>query len=129
MPEPGDLLARRVRPFIEAALLDTRVVGMLGARQVGKSTLASTLASEPSGREMVTFDDQATRTAATQDPTGFVAALPTPVVIDEVQRVPDVLLAIKQRVDSDTTPLHRRANRSFWRSSRGPSDQCSLGWR
>jgi uncharacterized protein len=53
---------------------------------------------------VLTFDDQATREAAEQDPTGFVADLPTPVVIDEVQLVPDVLLAIKQRVDDDLRP-------------------------
>jgi uncharacterized protein len=53
---------------------------------------------------MLTLDDQATRDAATADPTGFVAGLATPVVIDEVQRVPDLLLAIKARVDRDQAP-------------------------
>jgi uncharacterized protein len=98
---PRDYVERHIRPRVEEALADTRVVAVLGARQVGKSTLVEAIASDA---EVVTFDDQATRIAADGDPTGFVAALPTPAVIDEVQRVPDVLLAIKQRVDRDASP-------------------------
>jgi uncharacterized protein len=79
---------------VEEALGDTRVVVVLGARQVGKSTLVQRIADSRGAMPVLTFDDQATRVAAGQDPTGFVADLPTPVVIDEVQRVPDVLLAI-----------------------------------
>jgi len=81
------------------ALEDTRVVAVLGARQVGKSTLVQSIASGERPSAVLTLDDQATRDAATSDPTGFVAGLVTPVVIDEVQRVPDLLLAIKVRVD------------------------------
>lgn len=86
------------------ALDDTRVVVVLGARQVGKSTLVEQIATEDRPARMLTLDDQATRDAAFADPTGFVAGLATPVVIDEVQRVPDLLLAIKTRVDRDQTP-------------------------
>jgi uncharacterized protein len=89
---------------VEEALGDTRVVVVLGARQVGKSTLVQRIADSRGAMPVLTFDDQATRVAAGQDPTGFVADLPTPVVIDEVQRVPDVLLAIKQGVDDDPRP-------------------------
>jgi len=53
---------------------------------------------------ILTLDDQATREAAAADPAGFVAGLVTPVVVDEVQRVPNLLLAIKVRVDRDPTP-------------------------
>ena len=53
---------------------------------------------------MLTLDDQATRTAAERDPPGFAADLATPAVIDEVQRVPDLLFVIKQRVDADRRP-------------------------
>jgi predicted AAA+ superfamily ATPase len=89
---------------VEEALQDTRVVAVLGARQVGKSTLVKTIADEYLGARVVTFDDQVTRAAAQDDPTGFAMGLDLPVVIDEVQRVPDVLLAIKQRVDQDPSP-------------------------
>lgn len=86
------------------ALGDTRVVAVLGARQVGKSTLVQAIAADDRPATVLTLDDQATRDAATNDPTGFVAGLTTPVVIDEAQRVPDLLLAIKVRVDRDAAP-------------------------
>lgn len=97
-------LQRHLRPHVVEALADTRVVVLLGARQVGKSTLAQEIAMHDHPAGVVTLDDRATRGAAERDPTGFIADLGTPVVIDEVQRVPDVLLAIKQRVDADTRP-------------------------
>ena len=95
---------RHVRGRVEEALEDTRVVVVSGARQVGKSTLVAQIATSRGIRTMRTFDDQATRQVARDDPTGFIAELAAPAVIDEVQRVPDVLLAIKQRVDSDPSP-------------------------
>jgi predicted AAA+ superfamily ATPase len=95
---------RHIRPHVVEALADTRVVVLLGARQVGKSTLALQIAKHEHRAGVLTLDDRATRVGAEADPTGFVADLKTPVVIDEVQRVPEVLLAIKQRVDVDRRP-------------------------
>jgi predicted AAA+ superfamily ATPase len=95
---------RHARMRVEDALADTRVVVVLGARQVGKSTLVGQIVAARGSATIRTFDDQATRETAAADPTGFVAGLGTPVAIDEVQRVPDVLLAIKQRVDHDLAP-------------------------
>jgi uncharacterized protein len=97
-------LDRHIRPHVVEALRDTRVVALLGARQVGKSTLAQEIARRDHHAGVLTLDDRASRIAAERDPTGFIADLATPVVIDEVQRVPDVLLAIKQRVDTDKRP-------------------------
>ena len=51
---------------------------VLGARQVGKSTLAQGVADEESQFSILTLDDQATREAALNDPTGFVAELTIP---------------------------------------------------
>jgi predicted AAA+ superfamily ATPase len=99
------LIARHAQSAVEAALADTRVVVILGARQVGKSTLLEHVASaEGAGREVLTLDDQAVRTAASTDPAGFVATLDTPVAIDEIQRVPALMTEIKLRVDRDKTP-------------------------
>lgn len=98
------LLDRHIRRDIVEALSDTRVVVVLGARQVGKSTLVEQIAAKDHPARVLTFDDRATREAAAEDPTGFVAGVATPVVIDEVQRVPDVLLAIKRRVDRNPEP-------------------------
>lgn len=98
------MIERRLRPRVIEALDDTRVVVILGARQVGKSTLVQAVATSDRPATVLTLDDLATRDAAAADPTGFVAGLATPVVIDEVQRVPDLLLAIKSRVDRDPAP-------------------------
>ncbi|MEX2447799.1 MAG: ATP-binding protein [Solirubrobacterales bacterium] len=87
-----------------AALEDTRVVMILGARQVGKSTLAEEVAMQERGRQILSFDTAATREAAERDPKGFVAGLSGPALIDEVQRVPDILLEIKHAVDQDQRP-------------------------
>lgn len=104
MPPPR-LVTRHAQRAVEAALADTRVVVVLGARQVGKSTLLEQVSSaENAGREVLTLDDQVVRSAATIDPTGFIATLKTPVAIDEIQRVPELMTEIKLRVDRDKTP-------------------------
>ncbi|HLI32634.1 MAG TPA: ATP-binding protein [Solirubrobacteraceae bacterium] len=98
------MIERHLRPLVIEALGDTRVVVVLGARQVGKSTLVQQIATTDWPATVLTLDDRATRDAVLDDPTGFVAGLKAPVVIDEVQRAPDLLLAIKARVDRDQTP-------------------------
>jgi predicted AAA+ superfamily ATPase len=98
------MIARSLTPRVVEALSDTRVVVVLGARQVGKSTLVGEIARADLGAEVLTLDDAATREAAASDPSGFIIDRATPLVIDEVQRVPDLLLAIKARVDRDPRP-------------------------
>ena len=85
------------------ALSDTRVVVVNGARQVGKSTLADLIVSGFPGAREFYLDDQAVRAAAEADPSAFVRHDGL-LMIDEVQRVPDLLLAIKREVDKDTRP-------------------------
>ena len=86
---------------MNAALRDTPVVCLLGPRQSGKTTLARTL--EPR-YTYVTFDDDATLAFARADPTGFVAALPPRAILDEIQRVPQLLRTLKLAVDNDRRP-------------------------
>ena len=95
-----DLYPRFSKAKIEEALCDTPVVCLLGPRQVGKSTLCQQLAPT---RNYLTLDDHATLTIAQSDPTGFVQSLPEFVTIDEVQRAPELLLAIKAEVDRKRT--------------------------
>lgn len=95
---------RSVRDVVVEALTDTRIVFVAGARQVGKTTLAREISSGPHPMSVLTLDDRATRDAALTDPTGFVSGLAGPVLIDEIQRVPDLLLAIKDDVDRDNRP-------------------------
>jgi predicted AAA+ superfamily ATPase len=55
------------------------------------------------GRDYLTLDDQTVLDAARVDPEGFIRALDR-AIIDEVQRVPELLLAIKRSVDEDYRP-------------------------
>lgn len=75
-----------------------------GARQVGKSTLARQLAADRRA-VVVTLDDRAVREAAAADEVAFVEQCPDGIlVIDEVQREPELLLAIKASIDRDRRP-------------------------
>lgn len=95
---------RNVAATVEYAMAYARVVALLGPRQAGKSTLARRLASERLSADYMSLDDEPVRALALADPVGFVAACGTCTVIDEVQRAPELLLAIKSRVDRDPTP-------------------------
>ena len=103
-PESAPIYPRHARPLVIEALADTRIVLVMGARQVGKSTLTAEIAANDHPSQTFTLDDKTTRDAAIRDPTAFVAGLPGSVLIDEVQRAPDLLLAIKEAVDRDGRP-------------------------
>lgn len=96
-----DLLPRLVTPRLLAASQDTPVLLLNGPRQSGKTTLVRDLLG--SDYRYLTLDDATTLVAATGDPTGFVRELDR-AIVDEVQRVPALLLAIKQVVDRDRRP-------------------------
>lgn len=81
---------------------DRRVLLLSGARQCGKTTLAKQLRSD--SIEYVTLDDPIAREAAQADPLGFVKRQVLTLIIDEIQRVPDLLPAIKLVVDEDNRP-------------------------
>jgi predicted AAA+ superfamily ATPase len=98
------LFTRRIRPIVVEALEDARIVLISGARQVGKTTLSMEIAATDHPMRTLTLDDGPTREAALQDPAGFIAGLDAPVLIDEIQRAPGLLLEIKKVVDHDTTP-------------------------
>jgi len=91
-------IPRHAVQSLARALGDSPVVCVLGPRQSGKSTLVRRL--DPA-RPYVTFDDPALLGAASADPVGFVAGLPPAVTLDEIQRVPGLLPAIKMSVDRD----------------------------
>jgi len=96
---------RYLAPRFEEALGDTPVVVMTGARQTGKTTLVQALARAREGTRYVTLDDATTLASAESDPTGFVrrggGGL---LVVDEVQKAPGLLPAIKVEVDRDRRP-------------------------
>lgn len=79
-------------------------MAIVGPRQAGKSTLARHVVEALPGATYVSLDDLQVRSAAAQDPAGFVSERPGLLAIDEIQRVPELLLAIKSVVDRDPTP-------------------------
>lgn len=87
------------KPLIEA-LKDTPVILINGARQTGKSTLCRQLVKAGSfDGQIMTMDDPTTLSAAQADPLGFLQNLSPHVIIDEVQRAPELFLSIKKLVD------------------------------
>jgi predicted AAA+ superfamily ATPase len=96
------LLPRHAAAQVQAALSDTRVVLINGARQAGKSTLVKLVAGDRAA-ERRDLDRPQDRAAAIADPVGFVDQADL-LVVDEIQRVPDLLLAIKVGVDEDPRP-------------------------
>lgn len=92
---------RLARAPLARALAESPVVALLGPRQCGKSALARHLDRT---RPYVTLDDPALLDAARLDPGGVVAGLPRVVTIDEIQRAPALLGAIKMSVDRDRRP-------------------------
>lgn len=97
------MIRRNIQEYIQKAMTDTPVVLLNGARQTGKTTLAHELANEP-GTRFHTLDDAATQALAAGDPSGFIRNLNGPVVIDEIQKAPDLFPAIKLAVDKDRRP-------------------------
>ena len=95
------IFPRGIQPRVLDALADTPVVLLIGPRQAGKTTLVRHLAG--STRRYLTLDDEVTRVAANEDPVGLIRSIDT-AVIDEIQRAPGLLLAIKKTVDEDRRP-------------------------
>ena len=98
----GEFVARHAERPVRAALADTRIVAIVGPRQSGKTTLARRIAAAD-GRPFITLDDDQFRRFARNDPAGFMRAQPA-AVIDEIQRAPGLILALKQAVDEDPRP-------------------------
>ncbi len=95
---------RFAEPRILEALQDTRVVVIQGARQVGKTTLLHEIVAKSGGRAL-TLDDEVARATAQADPVAFVTQNAGALLaIDEVQRVPELVLALKLVVDRDPRP-------------------------
>jgi predicted AAA+ superfamily ATPase len=102
-----EMIERALTQDIDAALKDTPVVLIVGPRQSGKSTLVETIAARRGGGTYKTLDDAFTLSLARDDPDDFVASSGDGLlIIDEVQRAPELLLAVKASVDRD-----RRAGR------------------
>ena len=91
------MFSRHLVQAVRESMADTPVLLLHGARQTGKSTLMRGLAGADA--RYVTLDDAAVLSAMRADPAGFLAANPGRLLIDEVQRAPDLFLAIKHEID------------------------------
>lgn len=101
MDSLSQLYPRHIAPRISEALTDTPVVMVVGPRQAGKTTLVRELTGPE--RKYFTLDDALTLLSAKEDPVGMIRGLGS-AVIDEIQRAPELLLAIKKSVDEDRHP-------------------------
>lgn len=89
---------------LRTALADTPIALLNGARQTGKSSLAERISAERPGRYL-TLDDPTQLAAARSDPVSFIDNGPDPLlVIDEVQKAPELFAAIKRSVDRNRRP-------------------------
>ena len=95
------LFPRFAADRVRTALKDTPVVMVSGPRQCGKTTMVRQFASR--NRTYITLDDDTVLEAVRNDPSGFVRSLDT-AIVDEIQRAPDLLRAIKKSVDTDRRP-------------------------
>ncbi|MFX0198759.1 MAG: ATP-binding protein [Candidatus Hodarchaeota archaeon] len=94
------IIQRNIQNRITEALHDRPVVLLNGARQTGKSTLIQEICKQ-GGIPYFTLDDFTVLSAIQADPSGFLSGIKGPVALDEVQRVPELFLAIKAEVDKD----------------------------
>ncbi|MDP2497378.1 MAG: ATP-binding protein [Candidatus Palauibacterales bacterium] len=103
-----EIIPRHLGAKVEEALATSRIVNVVGPRQAGKTTLVRDLLEH---ERYLTLDDRGVHAAFEQDPQGQIELLAEqraesdlPIVIDEVQRVPEVALALKAAVDRNTDP-------------------------
>jgi uncharacterized protein len=101
MNQTAKMYPRWIEERVRNEMSDTRVVLLSGPRQAGKTTLAKKVAEK--GATFLTLDDPTTLSAARNDPVAFVRGLDR-ATIDEIQRAPELILAIKRSVDEDTRP-------------------------
>ena len=92
---------RQIGSRVAEAMQDTPVVLLAGPRQAGKTTLVRQVSGN--GLRYLTLDDELTLMSARENPVGMISSLDC-AVIDEIQRAPSLLLAIKKSVDEDRRP-------------------------
>lgn len=104
---------RWLRPVLDDCLEATPAVFVNGPRQAGKSTLVKQLTRKPLDAAYVSLDDLSIRAAAESDPFSFLQQFKGPVVIDEVQLVPELFRAIKFVIDERRQQSRKNANGQF----------------
>ena len=104
---------------VRQALSHMRVVAIIGPRQSGKTTLAKKIAQDLD-MDYHSLDDDSSRSMIQQDPKGFIRSVKKPIIIDEISRLPQLVLEIKQFVDDFPEPgqfFAHRLSQSFCESA------------
>lgn len=95
------MITRHAKEKVQDALSDTPVVAIVGPRQCGKSTLAREFESD---RTYLTLDDPNDLEFAKTNPLGFLKTHGSGLIIDEIQRAPELFLPLKKVVDENRKP-------------------------
>lgn len=95
---------RQIKNRILDALKDTPVVLINGARQTGKSTLVEDIAKNQYPATYYTLDNLNTLSAIKTDPGNFINQLGEAVILDEIQKAPEIFSSIKETVDKNRKP-------------------------
>jgi predicted AAA+ superfamily ATPase len=98
------MLKRDITPIIIQSMEHFPAVLIQGARQVGKSTVLEKLKREGYLQDTISLDDLSTLQAAKRDPQGFIKSLPERTGLDEIQRCPELVLALKEKMDQVKKP-------------------------
>ena len=98
------MIRRNITQQLLDALADTPVLLLNGARQTGKSTLVKSIAELAHPARYITLDTASVLAAVRHDPAGFLGGMDGPIIIDEVQRAPELFPAIKADVDRHRSP-------------------------
>lgn len=92
-------IERSLTPVLEKAVADFPAVVLTGPRQSGKTTLLRRLFGDR--YRYVSMEPPDVRSAAAEDPRGFLDMFPSPVIFDEIQYAPNLLAYIKEKIDAD----------------------------
>ncbi len=98
MPK-DDYIDRTIEPVIKHALKEFPAIVLTGPRQSGKTTLLKKLFG--TSHRYISLEPPDIQAVAKEDPRGFLNAHPPPVIFDEVQYAPDLLIYIKEIIDAD----------------------------
>ncbi|HEX4045905.1 MAG TPA: ATP-binding protein [Gammaproteobacteria bacterium] len=95
------MLKRILSPYLIRLAGQYPVITLTGPRQSGKTTLCKSLFNT---YDYISLEDLSIRNLATNDPHGFLAQFKQGVILDEIQRAPDLMSYIQGIVDDKQTP-------------------------